>query len=122
MRVPGEDIGGDFENQIIAAIVRLRLGDHKNERRLIGHAVMDRDHGAIGDRENVLAEAVVLLDALAVAVEKSVVLDLGPVDRESFTRLDADAVYRDTFVPVDVGLAASGGRKPAIPLKGGPDH
>ena len=80
---------------------------------------MDRDHGAIGNRKDILAEAVVLLDPLAVAVEESFVLDLGPVDRERFARLDADAVYRDTFIPVDVGLAASGGRKPAIPLKGG---
>src|SRR5215471_2388685 len=122
MRVPGEDIRSDFENHVIAAIVCLRLGDHKDERRLIGHAVVDRDHGAVGDREDVLAEAVVLLDPLAVAVEESVVLDLGPVDREGFTRLDADTVYCDTFVPVDVGLAASGGREPAISLKGRPDH
>src|SRR5262249_39394094 len=100
----------------------LRLGDHKHERRLIGHAVVDRDHGAIGYREDLLAEAVVLLDRLAVAVEESVVLDLGPVDRERFTRLDADAVYRDAFIPVHVRLAASGGRKPAIPPKGRPDH
>ena len=57
----------------------------------------------------------VLLDPLAVALEESVVLDLGPVDREGLTRLDADAVDRDPFVPVDVGLAASAGREPAIP-------
>ena len=80
---------------------------------------MDRDDGAIGDREDVLAEAIVLLDPLAVPVKDSVVLDLGPVDREGFTCLDADAVDRDTFVPVDVGLAASGGGEPAVPLRGG---
>src|SRR3974377_1874800 len=122
MRVPGEDLRSDFKNQVITAIGVLRLGDHKVERRLIGHAVVDRDDGAIGDREDVFAEAVVLLDALAVPLEEPVVPDLGPVDRKGLTRLDADAIDRDTFVPVDVGLAASGGREPAIPLKGRPDH
>jgi hypothetical protein len=82
---------------------------------------VDRDHSAIGDREDVLTEAIVLLDLLAVAVEDSVVLDPDPVDRESFTGLDTDAVYRDTFVPVDVGLSASAGREPATPLEGRPD-
>jgi hypothetical protein len=43
---------------------------------------VDRDHDAISDRENVLAEAVELLDLLAVAVEESVVLDPAPVDRK----------------------------------------
>ena len=71
---------------------------------------MDRGHGAIGDREDVLAEAIVLLDPLAVAVEDSVVLDLGPVDGEGLGSLDADTVYRYTKVSVDVGLAASAGR------------
>ena len=110
MRVPGKDIWSDFENEVVAAIVCLRLGDHQDGRRLIGHAVVDVDHGAIGDREDVLAEAILLLDPLAVAVEESVVLNLGPVDGEGLGGLDADAVYRDTKVSVEVGLAASGGR------------
>ena len=76
---------------------------------------MDVDHDAIGDREDVLAEAIVLLDPFTVAVEESVVLDLRPVDGEGLGGLDADAVYRDTKVSVDVGLAASGGREPAPP-------
>ena len=59
MRVPGEDIRSDFENHVIAAIVRLRLRHHHNERRRIRHAVVDGDHDAIGDRENGLAEAIV---------------------------------------------------------------
>src|SRR6516225_3249673 len=122
MRVPGEDIRSDFENHVIAAIVCLRLGDHKDERRLIGHAVVDRDHGAIGDREDVLAETIVLLDPLAVVVEDSVVLDSGPVDGEGLGSLDADTVYRYTKVSVDVGLAATASREPALPLKGRPDH
>jgi hypothetical protein len=53
---------------------------------------MDRDHGAIGDREDVLAKAIVLLDPLAIAVEDSVVLDLGPVDGEGLGSLDAELV------------------------------
>jgi hypothetical protein len=80
---------------------------------------VDVDHGAIGDGEDVLAEAVVLLDPLTVAVEESVVVDLGPVDGEGLGGLDADAVYRDAKVSVEVGLAASGGREPALPLRGG---
>jgi hypothetical protein len=76
---------------------------------------VDRDHGAVGDREDVRAEAIVLLDPVAIAIEESVVLDLGPVDGEGLGGLDADAVYRDTKVSVDVGLAASGGsRLPTI--------
>ena len=63
-----------------------------------------------------------MLDPLTVAVKESVVLDLGPVDCEGLGGLDADAVYRDTKVSVDVGLAASGGREPALPPKGRPDH
>ena len=108
MRIPGEDIGSDFDHHVVAAIVRRRLRRHQDERRLIGHAVVDRDHGSIGDREHVLAEAIILLDRLAVAVEDSVISDLDQVDREGFSRRDADAVNRDTFVPVNVGLAASG--------------
>jgi hypothetical protein len=53
---------------------------------------VDRDHGAIGDREDVLAEAIVLLDPLAVAAKDSIVLDLGPVDGGSTsTETTADA-------------------------------
>src|ERR1700751_4865898 len=106
MRVPGKDIWSDFENEVVAAIVCLRLGGHQDERRLIRHAVVDRDDPPIRDREDVLAEAVELLDLLAVAVEESIALDPAPVDGEGFTRFDAGAVARDTFVPMDVGLAA----------------
>ena len=77
---------------------------------------MDRDDGAIGNREDVLAEAVVLLDPFAVALEDFLfVLDLGPVNREGFGSLDADAVYRYTKISVDVGLAASACGEPALP-------
>ena len=80
---------------------------------------MDIDHGAIGNREDVLAEAIVLLDPLAVAVEESVILDLGPVDGEGLGGLDADAVYRDTKVSVDVGLQQAVVASQPFPLRGG---
>jgi hypothetical protein len=122
MRIPGEDIWSDFEHHVVAAIVRLRLRNHQDERRLIGHAVVDRDHGSIGDCEHVLAKAVILLYRLAVAVEDSVMSDLDQVYREGFSRYDAGAVNRDAFVPVNVGLAASGAREPAVPPDRRPDH
>ena len=64
MRVEREDIGGDFEHHMIAAIVFLRFRDHRLVRRLVGHAVVDRDDRAIGDREDVLSESIVLLALL----------------------------------------------------------
>ena len=83
---------------------------------------MDRNHAAVGDRENILAEAVVLLGPLAVAVKNPLVLDLDPVYRKGFAGLDTDAVDCDAFVPVDVRLAASARGEPATPLDGRPDH
>jgi hypothetical protein len=80
---------------------------------------VDRDDRAISDREDVLSESIVLLDRLAVTVEDSVVLDPGPVDGEGFSSLDAEPVDGDSKISVDVGLAATAGREPAVPRKGG---
>jgi hypothetical protein len=64
--------------------------------------------------------ACLLLDPLTVAVEDSVVLHLDPVDGEGFGSLDADTVYRYTKISVNVGLEASAGGEPALPLEGPP--
>ena len=117
MRIPGEDICSDFNHHVVAAIVRRRLRRHKDEGRLIGHAAVDGDHGSIGDREHVLAEAIKLLDRLAVSVEESVALDLAPINGEGFGGLNAGPIDRDAFVSMDIGLAAAAGDEPAIPRK-----
>jgi hypothetical protein len=122
MRVERKDIRGNFEHHMIAAVILLRFRDHRLERRLVRHAVVGRDHCPIGDREDVLSEGIVLLDLLAVAVINLVVLDPGPVDGEGFTSLDAAAVYGDSKISVDVRLAATAAREPAVPPKGWLDH
>src|SRR5436190_94920 len=117
-----EDIRGDFEDHMIAAVVFLRFRDHCLVRGCLRLAVLDRNDGSIGDREHVLLEGVVLLVLAAVAIEDSAVLDLGPVDSEGFGSLDAKAVYGDTKIAVKVGLAASAGNEPAISLYRWPEH
>src|SRR5262249_17808663 len=103
-------------------IVFVCLRYHRHVRSRLWLAVLDRDYGSIGDREDILSEGIVLLDFAAVAIEDSVVLDLGPVDGEGLGGLDADAVYRDMTVAVDVGLRATAARVPALPLEGRPDR
>ncbi len=80
---------------MVAAIVRDPFRDHRLERCLIGHAVLDRCDGPVGGREDIRSRGQILLDLLAVAVEDPAVFDPGPVDREGFGGLDAAAVYRD---------------------------
>ena len=82
---------------------------------------MNGDHSSIGDREDVLAEAIEELDRLAITIEESVAFDLAPIDGEGFGGLDAGPIDRDAFVSVDVGLAAGAGDEPAIPGKRRPD-
>src|SRR5205085_4197230 len=118
MLVTREDIRGDFENHMIAAVVFLPFRDHHLERRLVGDAVVDRDYCSIGHCEDVVSEGIMLLDLLAIPVIDLVVLYQVPVDKKVFSSLDAAAINDPWSIPVDVGLAATGGREPAIPRRG----
>src|SRR5262249_21139414 len=80
---------------------------------------MDRHHGAIGDREDVLAEAIVLLDPAAVAVEDSVVLDSGPVDGEGLGSLDADTSIATRRSVWTLGLQQALVASQPFPFRGG---
>ena len=121
MRVPGKVFQTNFRHHVVAAIVRRRLQDHGDKRRRIGRVVVDRDHSSIGDREDVLAEAVELLGRLAIAaVIESVAFDLAPIDGEGFGGLNAGSIDSDALVSVDIGLAANTlSDEPAIPANGG---
>lgn len=55
-----------------------------------------------------------LLDLAAVTIENPVVPDLCPINSEGFGGFDVAAVYGNAEIPVDIRLAATAAREPAV--------
>src|SRR5256885_1198685 len=116
--VGGEDLGGDLEDHLVAADLRLLRSGYRLARGLLRLAVVGEDHGSVGDGEHIRSETEGLFVRSAVAFMELVSVEQAPVDGEDFPGFDAPTVDGESQIAVDVGSATRGRDEPTIPREG----